>query len=172
MLANNFLVWWVAQVAAIAILVILFLRWRPGFLGKKTIGETVGALLDARQAQIQQQLDIAQQSRDEAARIQEQSSKDIEHAREEAMEIVARASTTSEAIQRDMEQRAREEYERIVSQAKSAIEYEREQAEIRLRRQASDIVVDAARQVVEQSLDAQADQRIIDGALGDMKGLR
>jgi F-type H+-transporting ATPase subunit b len=172
MLANNFLVWWIAQVAAVAILVILFLRWRPGFLGKRTIGETVSGMLDARQAQIQQQLDAAQQSREEAARIQEQSGRDIDRARQEAQEIVARASTTSQAIQTEMEQRAHQEYDRIVSQAKSAIDYEREQAEQALRRRASDIVVDAARQVVEETLDAQADRRIVDDALGDMKGLR
>jgi F0F1-type ATP synthase membrane subunit b/b' len=71
-----------------------------------------------------------------------------------------------------MEQRAHQEYDRIVSQAKSAIDYEREQAEQALRRRASDIVVDAARQVVEETLDAQADRRIVDDALGDMKGLR
>jgi F-type H+-transporting ATPase subunit b len=168
-LANNYYAWWAAQVIAIVILVILFLRWRPGFLGGKTVGETLAAALDAREQSIQEQLSAAERSREEAARIREQSARDIEQARLQAQDIVTRAEQTSEAIRAEMENRAREEYSRIVGQAKTEIEYERERAEMYLRRRAADIVIDAAGQVVRQTLDPDTDRQIIDTSLDAMR---
>lgn len=169
MLAHSYIVWWAAQVVAVAILVYLFLRWRPGFTGKKTVGETLAGALDYREGQIRAQLEAAQQSRDEAAQIHEQSQRDLDRARQEADTIVSRAAQTSEAIKRDIESKARQEYERIVGQARSQIDYEREQAEMALRRRAADIVVDAARQVVRENLDAQSDRRLITDSLDNLE---
>lgn len=171
-LAGIYPLWWLAQVLAIAILVYLFLRWRPGFLKGRTIGETLGAALDARENQIREQLEAAQRSRDEAARIHEQSQEEMAQARKDGEEIVARASQTSEAIQQEIEVRARQEYERIVGQARAQIEYERERAELALRRRAADIVVDAAEQIVERNMDAQTDRRLIDTSFENLKEIR
>jgi F-type H+-transporting ATPase subunit b len=160
-LSGNYLVWWIAQLVALALIVFLVLRWRPGFLGGKTIGQTVNSSLDIRAAQIKEQLEAAERSRQEAERIRAQSAQDVARAKEEADDIVTRAAETSQAIQRDIESRAREEYDRIVGQARNEIEAERRQAELALRRRAADIVVDAARQIVEKNLDAESDQRLI-----------
>lgn len=160
-LAHSYYLWWVAQLIALAILIFLALRWRPGFLGGRTIGETLNRSLDQRAASIKDQLQAAERSRQEAAKIREQTAQDVARARQEAEDIVRRAAQTSEAIQRDIETRAREEYDRIVGQARSEIDYERRQAELALRRRAADIVVDAAGQIIERNLDAAADQRII-----------
>lgn len=172
MLASNFFLWWIAQVVAIAILVVLFLAWRPGFLGGKTIGETLKGALKSRENDIQMQLEAAQRSREEAERLHQAALQDVEQARQEASEIVTRAGSTSEAIGRDLETRAREEYERIVSQARAQIEYERERAELAIQRRAADIVVDAAREVIERNLEPQTDRRIIDTSLSELKELR
>ena len=91
-LSGNYIVWWVAQVVALALIVFLVLRWRPGFLGGKTIGQTVNSSLDSRAAQIKEQLEAAERSRQEAQRIREQSAQDVARAKEEAEDIVARAS--------------------------------------------------------------------------------
>lgn len=160
-LSGDYLIWWVAQLIALGLILFLVLRWRPGFLGGKTIGGMVNASLDSRAAQIKEQLEAAERSRQEAERIREQSAQDVARAKEDAEGIVARAAETSRAIQKDIEDRAREEYDRIVGQAKNEIEAERRQAELALRRRAADIVVDAARQIVEQNLDAESDQRLI-----------
>lgn len=160
-LSGNYIVWWVAQIVALALIVFLVLRWRPGFLGGKTIGQTVNASLDSRADQIKEQLEAAERSRQEAERIRQQSAQDVARAKEEAADIVTRASETSQAIQKDIEARAREEYDRVVGQARNEIDAERRQAELALRRRAADIVVDAARQIVEKNLDAESDQRLI-----------
>ncbi len=164
-LAGNYIFWWIAQIVAIVILVAIVLRWRPGFLGGRTIKTAMTGALDAREATIRHQLEAAERSRQEAARIQQESQQSIVQAREEAEQIVTRAQTTSSAIQEEMHQRAQQEYERIVGQAKDEIGYERRQAEIALRKRAADIVIDAAGQVVSQNLNADADRRIIDESL-------
>lgn len=170
-LSGQVWLWWIAQVLAIAILVFLFLRWRPGFLGKRTVGEMMSSALDAREENIRDQLEAAQRSREEAERIQQAAMADIERARRESREIVERARTTSEAIQEDMQRRAQEEATRVVAQASAQINYERDQAELALQRRAADIVVDAARTVIQQNLDDSSDRRIIDTSLSDLKEL-
>jgi F0F1-type ATP synthase membrane subunit b/b' len=85
---------------------------------------------------------------------------------------VERAHSTSEAIQHDLERRAQEEANRVVAQASAQINYEREQAEQALQRRAADIVVDAARTVIQRNLDESSDRRIIDTSLSDLKELR
>ncbi|GAC1467175.1 MAG: hypothetical protein PVSMB7_13450 [Chloroflexota bacterium] len=171
-LADQEIVWFVAELAAVVIIVVLILRWHPGFLGGQTISQSVSRSLDKREEQIREQLSAAQRSREEAARIRQQSEQDIAAAREEAQHIVDRASTTSEAILADLQTRAREEYDRIVGQAKGQIEYERQQAEAALRRRAADIVIDAAGQIVRRDLSADTDQRIINDSLTGIGGLK
>ncbi len=168
-LSGEYFLWWGAQLIAIAILVWAFLRWRPGFLGGKTIGNTLGAALDARENQIRVQLEAAERSRQEAARIQAEARQEIEQARAQAAEIVQRTQQTSESIQREIEARGEEEGKRIVAQAKEEIEYERRQAEMALRRRAADIVVDAAAQIIGQNLSPEADRRIVADSLANFR---
>src|SRR5581483_11989346 len=94
-LANTYWVWWVAQLIALAILIALFLRWRPKFLGRRTIGQMLSEALNSRAASIQEQLQAAERSRAEAARIREEAALEVTRAREQAQEIVARAEQTS-----------------------------------------------------------------------------
>jgi len=167
-LASQYFLWLGAQVVAVAILIYLVLRWRPKFLGGQTIGGSVTAALDRREAQIREQLEAAERSRQEAARIRAEAQEDIARARSEAERIVRRAHETSGAIGQEMEQRARQEYDRVIGQARVEIDYERRQAELALRRRAADIVVDAAGQVIARNLSAEADRRIIRDSLKDL----
>jgi F-type H+-transporting ATPase subunit b len=164
-LADNYFLWWGAQIVAVAVLVYLALRWKPGFLNGRSIGGTITDVLDRREAQIRDQLEAAERSRQEAARIREAAQQDIAEARAEAELIVSRAHQTSEAIGQEMEERARREYDRVVGQARAEIDYERRQAELALRRRAADIVVDAAGQVIARNLSEEADRRIIRDSL-------
>jgi F-type H+-transporting ATPase subunit b len=164
-LANNYWVWWIAQLIAVAILVALFLRWKPGFLGGRTIGQTVGAALDARKAQIEEQLAVAERNREEAERLREQVRLDVEHAREEAERISSSSTTTAEAIRREIEQRAVDERQRILAQGRADIQQEEAQALQALQRRAADIVIDAAGEIVSRHMDENSDQRLIHGSL-------
>jgi len=168
-LSGSYPVWWIAQIVALALVVFLILRWRPKFLKGTTIGGSLGKTLDARETEIRVQLEAAQRSRDEAAKIREQSAADVERARREAADIVSRATQTSQAIQQEIEVRAHDEYQRIVGQARNEIEYERQQAESKLRRQAADVVIDAARQVIDRHLQETTDRRLIEDSLASMK---
>jgi F-type H+-transporting ATPase subunit b len=169
MLAGSYFIWFAAQVVSLLIVLYFLLRWHPGFLGGKTIGETVNAALDARAQGIQDQLDAAERSRREAARIREEAAAEVVQARTQADEIVTRAQHTSEAIQQEMVARAREEKDRIVRGAAEEIDYERRQAEMALRRRAADIVVDAASQIVRQNLQPDTDRRLINDSIGQLR---
>ncbi|MGI8826307.1 MAG: F0F1 ATP synthase subunit B [Chloroflexota bacterium] len=171
-LAQDIPIWFVAELLAVVIVIFLVLRWHPGFLGGRTVKDTVNQALEQREDQIREQLSAAQRSREEAERIREESKKDIARAKEEAGAIVARASTTSDSILQDLQVRARAEYERIVSQARVQIDFERQQAEAALRRRAADVVVDAAGQVLQRNLDAETDRHIIGSSLSELREVR
>jgi F-type H+-transporting ATPase subunit b len=168
-LADTYLAWWAAQVVALVILVFLVLRWHPKFLRGRSIGQTLDAALIARENQIGAQLAAAEESRKEAARIREEAANDVEEARGQADEIVERARHTSESIQREITDRAREEARRVVEQAQAEIAYETRQAEMALQRRAADIVVDAAKQIVERHLEPATDRRLIEESLARMR---
>jgi F-type H+-transporting ATPase subunit b len=164
-LANDYVFWWIAQLIAVAILVFLFLRWRPGFLGGQTIGQTLGAALDARKAQIDDQLAVAERNRQEAERLHEQVRKDVEQAHVEAEQIVAGSSKTADAIRQEIEQRASEERQRILAQGRADIQQEESQAMQALQRRAADIVIDAAGEIVSRHMDERSDRQLIDSSL-------
>jgi F-type H+-transporting ATPase subunit b len=169
-LSSSYLWWWGAQLVSVAFLIYLFLRWRPGFLGGRTIGETLGAALDARKAQIDEQLKVAERNREEAERLRAQVLQDVETAREEAQKIVAGSSRTAEAIRQEIEQRAAEERQRILAQGRADIRQEEAQAMQALQRRAADIVIDAAGQIVSSHMDEASDQQLISSSLHSMGG--
>lgn len=171
MLAHNLLIWWIAQVAAIAILLYFILVHHWGFLGGRTITSMLAGMLDTRANRIDEQLRAAERSREEARLIREQTAQEVERARREAQQIVSRAAGTSEAIRHEIEVRARADYERILEQAKVEIALERERAEQALQRRAADIVVDAAEQVISTHLQPQSDRRLIESSLDNLKEL-
>lgn len=171
-LASDRLIWFIAELLAFVLIAAVILRWRPSFLGNKSISATLSDSLDRRAGQIDEQLSAAERSREEAAKIRAQSEQDIARAREEGRQIVGRAGSTSQSILEELQVRAREEYDRIVAQARTQIDYERQQAEMALQRRAADIVVDAAQEVVQRNLDSDSDRRIIGSSLDDLKELR
>jgi F-type H+-transporting ATPase subunit b len=169
-LSSSYIVWWIAQLVAVAILVILFLRWRPGFTGGRTVGELLGSSLDARRDSIDEQLRIAERNREEAERLRAQVREDVENAHHEAERIVGGSTHTADAIRQEIEQRAVEERERILSQGRAEIQQEEAQAMQALQRRAADIVIDAAGQIVSGHMDESSDQRLISSSLRDMGG--
>jgi F-type H+-transporting ATPase subunit b len=167
-LSGSYVLWWVAQLISVAILVFLFLRWRPAFMGGRTIGEVLGAALDARRDSIDEQLRVAERNREEAERLRAQVRQDVENAHHEAENIVSGSSRTADAIRKEIEQRAVEERDRILSQGRAEIQQEEAQAMQALQRRAADIVVDAAGQIVSRHLDESSDQRLISSSLRDI----
>jgi F-type H+-transporting ATPase subunit b len=161
---------WMGELVSILILLVFFFVYRFKFLKGRSIWSLVGSLLDARAAKIDAQLRLAEESRAEAQRAHEESQAEIAKAREEGAQAVARAGGMTENLRAELAAEAEEERKRIIAQARSVIEAERNRAILELRTNAADVAISAARDIIEQTIDARTDRSIIDQALAESNG--
>lgn len=115
----------------------------------------------AREKRIQDALDAARQDREEAKRELEEQRQALMRARDEAQHVVADAQKAAERVRRDMLDKARAEQEEILTRAKSEIESERLRAIDSLRREAVDLALAAASNLMEKKMDTQEDRRVV-----------
>jgi F-type H+-transporting ATPase subunit b len=124
-------------------------------------------LMDQRQQRIREGLEAADQSKERAAKAEQEVALQISEARQQGHTLVAQAQEAATRIQEEARNQARREAETLLERARSEIQLERDQAIAELRREFADITVSAAEKVIGQSLDRSAHQRLIDEALAE-----
>ena len=122
-------------------------------------------ILDERRARIEEGLNRAEQAAVQASASQDEARRVIDEARGEARELVASAQDAAARLRAELEERARTDANSIVTRARDEIQTERDQAIEQLRREFADLTIAAAEQVIGQSLDRAAHQRLIDETL-------
>jgi F-type H+-transporting ATPase subunit b len=124
-------------------------------------------MLDERRERIREGLEAAERSRARETEGNAEVQAQIDAARREAQGIVAQAQQVAARIQDDARVRAQAETEATLERARSEIQLERDGAIAQLRREFGDLTIAAAEQVIGQSLDKAAHQRLIDQVLTD-----
>jgi len=122
----------------------------------------VMAAAEQRQNLIKQQLEQAEEARKEAEDLREEAEREIQTARQQAVQIIERANRASEQIQQEAQEKAREEARRIVEAASRDIDAERQRAIQSIRLQMADIVTEAVRRIVGESLDGERHRKLIE----------
>jgi len=120
---------------------------------------------EARQLQIKQQLEQAEKARQEAEARLQGAQEEIQKARLQAGQIIEQANRAAERIQQEAQEKAREEARRIVEGASRDIDAERQRAIQAIRLQMADIVTEAVRRIVGESLDGQRQRQLIEAAI-------
>jgi F-type H+-transporting ATPase subunit b len=162
---DNFLLW-LSELVGFLLLIAFFVFKRFGKGEKRrSIAQTVAGVLDARAAKVDEQLRAAEESRAEAQKAHEEAQAEIARAHEESKAIITRAESMSQSLREEMVVTAEADKNRIVAQARDEIEAERNRAVTELRTRAADVAIDAAREVLKQTMDQSADQAFIDRAL-------
>jgi F-type H+-transporting ATPase subunit b len=142
-------------VGAIAFFVVFFFMW-------KWVLPRVNTLLEERRAQIQGQLESAEQTRQQAERELADYRSQLAGAREESNRIIEEARATAEQFRHDIQGKAEEESRLIVARAQDEIRAERDRVFNELRTQVGDIAVELAGRVVGAELDTTSHERLID----------
>jgi F-type H+-transporting ATPase subunit b len=140
---------------AICFFILLWFMWKwayPQF--KKVLAE--------RQAQIQGQLEQAEQTRQAAEQELSDYRSQLAGARDEANRIIEEARKTADQLRRDIQAKAEEESQAIVGRAQEEIRAERDRVFQELRTQVGEIAVDLAGRVVNKELDKSSHERLID----------
>jgi len=124
----------------------------------------------AREKRIQDSLDDAKRTRDEAASLLAQQREELAAAKLEAQTVIADAKVAAERVRSDLLDRARGEQEALLVRAKQEIDRERERAVESIRREAVDLALAAAGKLIDQRLDAAADRKLVTDFLGRAEG--
>ena len=152
--------WKLLILQTIAFLVLLW------FL-KKFVYPPLVAMLDKREAQIEESTRAAVEASKRASESQEKVDKLLAQARSEAREIVATAKSEAGAVLSDAEAKSKQQAENIVAQAQDSIAKEVLAAKKALHNETIELVAQATEKVVGKTVNANVDNSVIKAALGD-----
>jgi len=128
----------------------------------------LAALIEKRRTLVRENLEAAENSRDEAQKLLDEYKQQLAQARREAGEIVERARKTGAELERQMRDEATAQRERDVAAAKAAIAAETRQAIDEIRNQVADLTLLATEKVVGRALDEAEGRRLVEEALSEV----
>jgi F-type H+-transporting ATPase subunit b len=128
----------------------------------------ISEALERRQKAIEDSIDSAQRTREEADRLLAEYRERLKEARAQSDEIVQRARQTAESH----EQEAKEQAQRIAAEASQRAEREIEMATERaidgIRREVAELTIMATEKVTRKTLDDDDQKRLVAEALGEL----
>ena len=122
-------------------------------------------MLDERSRKIGEGVKQTEDIKEQAAHAEEETKKQLEIAGKEGQEVIARAMRTGEQARQRAEQEAKQEGQALIEKARLEIQRERDEAFDELRQEFTDLTIEAAGRVIEQSLDKEAHRKLIDKVL-------
>ncbi len=128
----------------------------------------IAEALDIRQRAIEEAIDHANRTKDEADQLLVDYRARLTEARAQADEILSKARQTGEAAQSESLEKARVQREEILAQAQRDIESATAKAKQDLRREVADLTVLATEKITRRSLTGDDQQRLVDEALGEL----
>jgi F-type H+-transporting ATPase subunit b len=124
--------------------------------------------LDRRQRAIEDAIETAEKTRQEADRLLAEYRERLKEARLQADEIVARAQKAAEAHERAALEEARAEREKLMEQTRRDIEAETRRAIDEIRREVADLTVLATERVTRKVLTEDDQRRLVEEALREL----
>src|SRR3954462_12817591 len=121
--------------------------------------------LDKRRVAIEQSIDQAERTRQEADALLREYRERLREAREQADDIVVRARRAAEKVQEDAVVEAKQSREELMEQTRRDIEQETRRALEQIRREVADLTVLATEKVTRKTLDDDDHRRLIEDAL-------
>lgn len=138
----------------------LLLAWKP-------IGRGLSKGLDARSARIEAELAEAVRLREEAQATLAAYQKKQREAHEEAESILASARTTAKRLEEESRAQLQRAVDARIAQATDKIAREEQDAVAAIQRKVVEIAVEAARDILAEELNDEANERLISLAIKD-----
>lgn len=125
-------------------------------------------ILDQRQTQIEDSIDAAERTRQEADELLAEYRQRLTEARAQADEIVAKAERAGEVAEREALEAAKEKREDLLEQTKRDIQAETQRAIQEIRREVADLTVQATEKVTKKTLNPDDQKRLVEEALSEL----
>jgi F-type H+-transporting ATPase subunit b len=147
-----------AQIAAFIIFLVLF--WK--FASKPLL-----AMLDERQAKVQEGLEAAQRMQDQLEATAARNDEVLAEARQQAQGILAQAREQGDAAIARAREEAGKQSDEYMARAQATLRAETEQARQQLRNEVANLAVLAAGNIVRKELDPKAQAKLIEETLSE-----
>jgi F-type H+-transporting ATPase subunit b len=131
----------------------------------------ISRLLTARQEAVTSQLREAEEAKVEAETLLAERRKEVAGARDEANRIVEEGRRSAEAIKADILAKAKSESDEAARRAREGIEADRERATEQVRDLVADLSLELAQKVVAGSVDAGAQQVLVNRYIDELEGI-
>ena len=124
--------------------------------------------LDRRRAVIEDSIDAAERTREEADRVLAEYRERLREARQQAEDIVGRARRTAEVHARDAQAEAHVRRDQMMEQTRREIETETRRAIEQIRNEVADLTVMATEKVTRKALDEEDQRRLVEEAVSEL----
>jgi len=128
-------------------------------------------MMEKRTQMVQDELDSAKKTREEAEQLREQYDNELGSAKDEAQKIIDKAHEDAETERSAIIKRSQEEAERIVADAGKTIENERKRVLAQAQTQIADLAVEAASRIIGENVDDEKNRRLVDKFLEEEEGI-
>src|SRR5919204_4256000 len=145
----------------IAFIIALYLLQRLAF-------PRIGEALDKRRRAIEESIESAERTREEADKLLEEYRARLREAREQADDIVVRARKAAERLQEETISQAKESREELMDRTRRDIEAETRRALEEIRQEVANLTVLATEKLARKSLDSEDHRRLIEEALSEI----
>ena len=119
-------------------------------------------MLDERERTIREAIEQAKKERAEAERMLAEQIASLQAAQREAAALAQRSKQDVEALRADLTAKARKEADDLVASARTQIQAEKAKALAELKGQVVDLAIDAARRLIQSSLDEKAQRALVE----------
>ena len=142
--------------------VLLYILW-------KKVWPLLLVAMAKKQEQIRVSLEAADQARADAEAADEERHAALETTRRTALEIVAQADRTAEAVRVDAQARGQADFDRIVGSAETEVALARQRAVEEAANRLGEIVMDVVERVIAREVDAEAHHDLIAEAVSALQ---
>jgi F-type H+-transporting ATPase subunit b len=128
----------------------------------------IAAALERRSRLIQESIEHAERTRDEADKLLEEYRHRLKEAREQAEDILVRSRKAAEQFEAEQKQKSRNEHQEAMERTRREIEAETRRALDEIRKEVAELTVIATEKVARKSLTADDQKRLIEEALAEV----
>jgi F-type H+-transporting ATPase subunit b len=147
---------WINMLLTLGAFLVLFLGLR------KLLYEPVSKALNERQENIQNNIDGAHRTKEEAIQLKSQYEIQIQEAKGESQAIIESGKRRGEEVREDIILEAKEEAKNILDKAKREIEVEKEKALMEVQNEAGEMGILIASKIIGENLNLAAQEDLID----------
>ncbi len=135
---------------------------------RKWVYPQIRDALDARANRINESIDAAEHTRQEAEQLLDDYRERLKEARGQADEIIARARSAAEAHERSAAEEAKLRRDQMMEQTRRDIEAETRRAIQEIRKEVADLTVMATEKVTRKTLTEEDQRRLIEDAMSEL----